>query len=91
MTCAEFSAGSKTPWLFSIAACISNDLVHSGLWVSCMGSPSIAKNPQEQSVMQGHTMTQRPRLARDTAVTTQASWHLLISSQGTHFVRATQF
>ena len=38
MTCSKFSSGSKTPWLFSMAICISNDLVHSGSWVSCMGS-----------------------------------------------------
>lgn len=38
MTHSKFSSSSKTPWLFSMATCISNDLVHSGLWVSCMGS-----------------------------------------------------
>lgn len=29
---------------------------------------SIVQKPQEQSVTQGHTMTQRPRLEEDTAI-----------------------
>lgn len=38
MSYSKFSSSSKTPWLCSMATCISNDLVYSGLWVSCMGS-----------------------------------------------------
>lgn len=51
MTRSEFSSGSKAPRLSSLATCISNDLVRSGLWVACTGSllncsePSGAKCP----------------------------------------------
>lgn len=81
MMCSKFSSGSKTPRLFSIATCISNDLVILDHRFHAWALSSIAKNPQEQSVMQGHTMTWRPRLERNTAIIAHVQWHLSISPQ----------
>lgn len=79
MTRSKFSSGSKTPPLFSIATCISNNLVildhRFHAWAP------VAKNPQEQSVMQGHTMTWKPRPEQDTAIIAHVQWHLSISPQ----------
>lgn len=55
MTRSEFSSGSKAPWFFSMATCISNDLVHSELWVSCMGSlPNCSEPPGAKCYARTH-------------------------------------
>lgn len=80
MTHSKFSFGSKTPRLFSIATCISNNLVILDHRFHAWALSPITKNPQEQSVMQGHTMTWRHRLEQDTAIIAHVQWHLSISS-----------
>lgn len=88
MTHSQFSSGSKTPWLFSMATCISHDLVHCGPWVSCIGASSAALHP---SVRQGHTVTWRSRLELATARITHAITHVRSSKEGADFVGPSHF